>query len=318
MATWTTSSAVGEREDLSDVITRIDPDETPIYSNLPKGSASAVLSEWQVQELAAASSTASLVAEGADASYVNPNATSRLGNYHQINARAASVSGTLDAVDKAGRDRETAYTKVLKSLELRRDIEKTIVIDQAKTGSGTRKAGTLRSWITNIADNGGTAPTGDGSDVYTDATATAALSVAKIDEAMQEAYEDGGQPNLMVVSPTNKKVFSNLNEGTSGEYLVANQYNQTAPAEAAMIGSVSMYLSDFGRLDVAIDRFVANDRIFLLDTDFAQITTLPGRNFFTEDLAKTGDASKFQIITEWSMVVQAPKAHGAIYDLSGA
>lgn len=315
MATYTTSNAVGEREDLSDVITRIDPDETPIYSNLPKENATAILHEWQVQPLASASAT-NAVSEGADASYVNPQTTSREGNYHQISTKAAQISGTLDSVDKAGRDRETAYVKVLKSLELRRDIEQTLTADQAKTSSSPRKAGTLSSWITNVdVGSTGAAPTGDGSDTPTDGS-DRALSLTQIDNAMQDAYEDGGQPNMLCVSPANKKAFSDLQSSTSSQFVMANQYNISSPSEAVMIGSVSMYLSDFGRLDVTIDRFQANDRLFLLDTDFAAVTTLPGRSFFTEDLAKTGDASKFQIITEWSLKVHAPKAHGAVYDLN--
>jgi hypothetical protein len=79
MATHTTASAVGEREDLSAVISRVDPDETPVFSNAKKEVTSGVFTEWQVQELTAASDT-NHVNEGADFSYVNPTATTRLGN----------------------------------------------------------------------------------------------------------------------------------------------------------------------------------------------------------------------------------------------
>ncbi len=79
MATYKTSDAIGEREDLSDVITRIDPDETPLFSNAKKEVTSGVFHEWQVQELTAAAND-NYVAEGADYSYVNPTATTRLGN----------------------------------------------------------------------------------------------------------------------------------------------------------------------------------------------------------------------------------------------
>ena len=101
MATHTTQTAVGEREDLADVIYRIDPNETPIFSALKKETSNGIFTEWQVQELAAASGT-NYVNEGANATFATPTATSRLGNYHQISAQAASVSNTLDVVDKAG------------------------------------------------------------------------------------------------------------------------------------------------------------------------------------------------------------------------
>ena len=98
--------------------------------------------EWQVQELAAAVDT-NHVNEGADFSYVNPTATTRVGNYHQISVQAASVSNTLDIVDKAGRDKETAYVKVVKGLEQRRDINKSLYKNEASSSSDPRKAGKL-------------------------------------------------------------------------------------------------------------------------------------------------------------------------------
>jgi len=312
MAQFTTANAVGEREDLSDVITRIDPDETPIFSALKKETGNGVFVEWQVQELAAAVAT-NYQNEGADAAYATPTATTRLGNYMQISQKDAQVSGTLDAVDKAGRDRETAYQKVLKGLELRRDIEKYLHSDTARSGSDPRKAGTLSSWITNVDDASGTsAATGDGTDVPDMAGTNRAMTLAQIDTAMQAAYTDGGQPNMLVVSPAKKAAFSDLNSGS----VATNQINYTAPREAAIVGSVSLYLSDFGQLDVVIDRFASDDRVYLLDSDYASVCTLPNRNFTVQDLAKTGDSEKFQIITEWTLKVSAPKAHAAVYDLS--
>jgi len=314
MATYKTSDAVGEREELADVIYRIDPTDTPIFSALKKEGARAVYTEWQVQELAAASSS-NYQNEGADYSYVNPSATTRLGNYHQISVKAASVSGTLDAVDKAGRDRETAYVKTLKGLELRRDIEKALVIDTAKSSSDPRKAGSLSTWITNVSVAASSAaPTGDGTDTPTLSGTDRAMAITQIDAAMLAAYEDGGKPSIIAMSPTNKQVFSNLSSAS----VATNQIITSANKDAAYIGAVSLYRSDFGELNVVVDRFMGNDRLFLLDTDYASITTLPGRNFTVSDVAPTGDATKFAIIAEWSLKVLAPKAHAAVFDLTGA
>lgn len=314
MATYLTSNAVGEREELADVIYRIDPTDTPIFSALKKEGARAVYTEWQVQELAAASSS-NYQNEGADYSYVNPSATTRLGNYHQISVKAASVSGTLDAVDKAGRDRETAYVKTLKGLELRRDIEKALVVDTAKSSSDPRKAGSLSTWITNVSVAASSAaPTGDGTDTPTLSGTDRAMAISQIDAAMLAAYEDGGKPSIIAMSPTNKQVFSNLSSAS----VATNQIITSANKDAAYIGAVSLYRSDFGELNVVVDRFMGNDRLFLLDTDYASITTLPGRNFTVSDVAPTGDATKFAIIAEWSLKVLAPKAHAAVYDLTGA
>jgi hypothetical protein len=315
MATYTTSEAIGEREELANLIYRIDPTDCPVFSTLKKDGSRAVFTEWQVQELASAVAT-NYQSEGADYSYVNPTATTRMGNYHQISVKAAAVSGTLDAVDKAGRDRETAYVKTIKGLELRRDIEKSLLSDTARSSSDPRKSASLSCWITNTSlASGSSNPTGDGTNTPTLSGTDRAMAITQIDAAMLAAFEDGGKPTMMVMSPTNKQVFSNLSSAS----VATNQIITSANKDAAYVGAVSLYRSDFGELEVMVDRFFAsNDRIIMLDKDYASITTLPGRNFAVSDVAPTGDATKFALVTEWSLKVQAPKAHAAVYDLTGA
>ena len=314
MATLGTSTAVGEREDLSDIITRIDPAETPIFSNAKKETTKGVFHEWQVQELTAAVDT-NYVNEGADYSYVNPTVTTRLGNYHQISAQAAQISNTLDVVDKAGRDKETAYVKILKGLEQRRDIDKSLFKNEARSGSDPRKAGKLLSYITNVVvESGSSASAGTGADAATMSGTNDALALADVDNAMKDAYSDGGAPDMLVVSPANKVAFSDLSSGS----IVTNQLHMTAnaPTDAVIVGSVSMYLTDFGTLNVVIDRQAPNTEIHLLDSDYYSIGHLPGRMFSVSDVAPTGDAVRFSIISEWTLIMKAPKAHASIFDLN--
>ena len=312
MATFLTTNAIGEREDLSDIIYRIDPAETPLFTAAAKETTSGVTTEWQVQELAAAVDT-NHVNEGADYSYVNPTATTRLSNVHQIAAQAASVSNTLDVVDKAGRDRETAYVKVIKGLEQRRDIEKSLFKNEAKSASDPRKTAKLMTWLTNgdkPSDMGH--GTGDGSDTCDLPGTASALTLAQIEAAFKEAYEDGGSPSLLVMSPANKVAFSGLSSGS----VATNQITTTAPQEAAIVGSVSLFLSDFGTVNAVVDRQAPNSEMYVIDTDYVAIGTLPGRNFAVSDVAPTGDATKFAIITEYALIVRAPKAHAFIFGLN--
>lgn len=125
---------------------------------------------------------------------------------------------------------------------------------------------------------------------------------------------DGGNPSMMVLSPANKVAFSDLSSGSA----VTNQLHMTAnaPTDAVIIGSVSMYLTDFGTLNVVIDRQAPNTEIHLLDPDFYSIGHLPGRMFSVSDVAPTGDATKFAIVSEWTLIMKAPKAHGSVFDLS--
>ena len=315
MATHTTTTSVGEREQLADVIYRIDPTETPLFSNLKKETSNGIFTEWQVQELAAAATN--YATEGADSSFGTPTATTRIGNYHQISEKSVAVSKTLDAVEKAGRDREVQYQKVLKGLELRRDIEKMIGdTDVARSASEPRKSASLTCWITNgsVGATAGAFATGDGTDTVTGGD-DRALTLALIDDAMQDAWTDGGNPSLMIMSATNRANFSNL---TVSNNLVQNQVNMTAAKETTYVGSTSVYLTDFGTLEATPSRFMGNDRTFLIDPDFASICTLNGRNFAENEIAPTGDAEKFQLVTEWALKVTAPKAHAMVLDLSGS
>ena len=163
----------------------------------------------------------------------------------------------MDAVETAGRARETAYVQLLKGIEQRRDIDKSLFKNEAKSASDPRKTGKLLSYISNFVKEGATTiPTGDGSDVSDMAGTNAALTLAKVESAMKLAYDDGGTPDMLVVSPANKVAFSDLSSGSA----VTNQLHMTAgnPQDAVIIGSVSMFLTDFGTLNVVIDRQAAD------------------------------------------------------------
>ena len=313
MATYLTANAIGEKEDISDVITRIDPEECPLFSNMNKISTKAISHQWQTQELASASAT-NYANEGADYSYVNPTATVLNTNHHQIFVQAGAVSKTLDTVDKAGRQRESAYVRVLKGIEQKRDIEKTLCSSTAKSSSDPRKMGSIETWISNLSKaSNATASAGNGTNVHTDGTARA-LTLALIDTVMEACYSDGGNPNMLIVSPSKKATFSDLSSGS----VVTNQLHMTAnaPKDAVIVGSVSMYLTDFGTLNVVIDRQMQDDRVYLMDSDYMQMGALPNRSFSVNNVAPTGDAEKFAIVSEMTYIPTAPKAHGAVFDLS--
>ena len=315
MTTFATSAAVGEREQLADVIYRIDPSETPFFSNAKKETSNGIFTEWQTQELASASAT-NYVNEGAAISTAAATPTVRLGNYHQISVKSFATSGTLDAVDTAGREREHNYQKVLKALELRRDIEKAITdTNVARSGSDPRKSASLMTWMTNgSVGASGAFATGDGTDTVTDGT-DRALTLALIEDGMQDAWTDGGNPSMMLASATNRANFSDLS--ASGN-LVSNDVNMTAAKEVAYVGSTSVFLTDFGTVEATPSRFMSNDKMFLLDPEFASLCTLNGRNFQEKDMGDTGDSQATMLITEWALKVLAPKAHAGIFDLSGS
>ena len=145
--TFDTYDSIGEREDLSDVIYNISPTDTPFLSSAAKTKATAVLHEWQTDSLAAAVTTNQVI-EGDEVTIDALTATTRLSNSCQIMDKAICITGTQEAVDKAGRASEIAYQIAKKAKELKRDLESSLTSNNAEvTGSATaaRVAGGLGS-----------------------------------------------------------------------------------------------------------------------------------------------------------------------------
>jgi hypothetical protein len=142
------------------------------------------------------------------------------------------------------------------------------------------------------------------------------VTLALIDDATQDAWSDGGTPELLVCSATNRSNISDLAQ--AGTNLITNQVNATAATAPQFTGSVSVYMNDFGTLSITPSRFIGNDRLFVIDPNYVELSTLAGRNFSENEVAATGDAEKVQIICEFSTVVKAPKAHAIVLDLNGS
>lgn len=309
----------GVREDLANIISRISPTDTPFMSMCDKGGCKSIQFDWLVQELADPDVTNDNP-EGFEAEFDALDNPVRLYNICQLADKTAIVSDTMDAVDTAGRARESAYQIVLKGLELRRDLENiALQLDQAKaleTGGGAnRKMASLGTWITNcsVGATTGAAPTGDGTDGPT-AGDLRALTLTLIDDALELAYTEGGNPTIMMMGPPVRRKFSTL----SG--LNINQANMSAssPVPNATVGTVAIFLSDFGRMEVVMNRWMPAASMYLLDKEYLRCDTLPGRAYKRTPLAKTGSATKHLVEWEGALRIRAPKAHAAVYDINPA
>ena len=319
MAEFRTYTAIGQREDLSNTIFNIAPTETPVVSSIGKTKATATYHEWQTDDLAAASA-AGLI-EGADASGASDTPTTRVGNRTQIQGKTVHISGTLDAVDKAGRKTETAYQLAKAGQELKRDMEKTILGNVASSngtaGSAARLLGSIQTWLgTNfVTMTDGVAPVGaDGTAARTEGATASAFTEAKLKECVKSCFENGGNPTLLVVPPTQKQVVSTFTG------IAAQRYEAPKNAATTIIGAADVYLSDFGTLSVVPDRFMTADtspdaeQALVLDPTMASIATL--RPFESNLLAKQGDSEKHQMLVEYTLQVSNEKAHGIVADLA--
>jgi hypothetical protein len=314
MATYKTYESVGNREDLTDVIYTISPTDTPFMSSVGKTKATAVYHEWQTDSLADAT-VANAVVEGADASSATLAPTTRVGNRTQISQKTIQIAGTLESVDKAGRKSEKAYQLSKASSELKRDMEKILLSNQAAvTGdaSTARKLGSLQAWLETNYVGAGTAGA-DGTTARVSGT-DAAFTETMLKSAVKQAYEQGGNPSVLMVTPTQKQVVS----GFAG--IAEQRYQAPSNAPTTIVGAADVYLSDFGTLSVVPNRFMSADAddngevAFVLDPEYASIAYL--RPFATNELAKTGDSEKTQLIVEYTLEVKNEKAHAIIADLA--
>lgn len=310
--TFTTYSAKGNREDLSDVIYRIDPTDSPFTSAVDKVKATAVNHEWQTQALASAS-TSNAVLEGDDATTDAATATVRLGNICQISDKVARVTGTQQVVQHAGRDDEMDYQVLLKGLELKRDLEAIFLTNQAKTtGDETtaRKLASVLSWIKTNTDKsaaGGAADpsAADGTGSRTDGTQRA-FTESQLKTVLNAIWASGGNPDTIMLGGFNKQVMSGfVGRGTPTEDTKSKK----------IIAAVDVYESDFGTLKIVPNRNNPRTRDGLvLQMDMWAMASL--RNMKKVDLAKTGDSERKQIICEYTLEARNEKASGIVADLT--
>tara|TARA_B110000211_G_scaffold76882_1_gene90171 strand:+ start:158 stop:1138 length:981 start_codon:yes stop_codon:yes gene_type:complete len=323
MAEFRTYTAKGDREDLSNTIYNIAPTETPVVSSIGKTKATATYHEWQTDNLATASGAGLL--EGADAGAASASPTVRVGNRTQIQGKTVHVSGTLDAVDKAGRKTETAYQLAKAGQELKRDMEKTILgnVAQDAGAAGTaRLLGSIQTWlltnyVTEDTGSTGAGPVGgNGTATRTSAGSGnyGAFEEAKLKEAVKSCFENGGNPTLLVVPPTQKQAVSAFTG------IAAQRFEAPADKQSTIVGAADVYMSDFGTLSVVPDRFMTADggtgggeQALLLDPTMASVATL--RPFESNLLAKSGDSEKHQMLVEYTLQVSNEKAHGIVADL---
>ena len=307
--TFDTYDAVGIREDLQDVIYSISPTETPFMSSAAREQVKNTFHEWQTDSLAAAA-TDNAVIEGDEATLDASTATARIGNYTQIMDKTVVITGTQEAVDKAGRASELAYQIAKKSKELKRDIESTLLTNQARaagSSSAARTFGSMGAWIatnSNKASDGTDPTVSDGLDARNDGTQRA-LTEDMLKDVIKGTWNAGGNPSVVMVGPFNKQKISGFTGGNT---------RFDASEDKTLYTSIDVYSSDFGDLEVVPNRFSRDRDALVLDMDYWSVGFL--RDFTMHELSKTGDAEKRQILAELTLISRNEGASGGVFDLT--
>jgi len=300
-----TYSATSDREDLSNIIYNISPMQTPFMSSIGKRSIKNVVFDWQTEVLATPVATGEL--EGFELSRSASVATTRVSNVAMISKRDATVSGSQESSDPAGKRSEMAHQLAIMSKALKRDMEEALCQNGAKTtgdASTARVTGGFESWITSNDSRGaGGASTGGGA-APTDGTLRD-LTEDLLKDVLQLSFGNGGEPSLAICGPHNKQVISGFTGRTQ-----ARQMIDANTVEA----SVSIYSSDFGELKIVPSNRSREESLLLVDPEYAKVSYL--RDFKTVDIATIGDAMTKMIVVEYGLEVSNEAAHGIVADLN--
>jgi len=306
------TAAIGNREDLTDVIYNIAPTETPFMSNIGRTKCTSTFHEWQTDSLATAAANQQLEGDDYDSAGLEASVvTTRVTNYTTISAKTLIISGSHESTLKAGRKSEIAYQVAKKGKELKRDIEFTLSQEQApvaSTGGTTRKTRALESWIASNASRGSGGSDHASTFVVTDGTQRD-LTEAMVKSAVQSAWTAGGDPEMMLCGAVNKQ---NISSQFSGIATMYREQSGTGPG--TIIGAADVYVSDFGELKVVPSRFSRDRTISIIQKDMWAIAYL--RPFKVYDLAKTGDAEKRLLLSEYTLEGRNEAASAKVADLN--
>lgn len=319
--TFQSPSAKGNRETLSDVVSRITPEDTPIYSMIEKTSFSGVHPEWETDDLAAPANNVQL--EGDEYTFSATSPAVRVGNWTQIMRKEGIISGTQDATDNAGNVEQVRYQKVKKGVELRKDAEFSIVTANASVAGATRQSGSLSTWLaTNVSRGGGGAnggySSGTGLTVAPTNGTQRAFTKVLMDTVMQSGYTNGANFKHVFVSPYVKSVFVTFMSDTN---VATFRYAASSGKENSIIANADIYEGPFGKVMVHPNRVMAGApglarNVFFVDPEFLEFGWFR-KIKEDKDVAKTGDAQKFVLLGEGALKVKNEKGLGVIADVFG-
>lgn len=309
---FTTYDAKANREDLSNAIYNIDPFDTPILSMAKRRNVKNRTFDWQTENLPVVDENNAQV-EGFELERTASTPTVRLSNVTQISKRDATVSGSQESSDPAGKGSEMAHQMAMKSKVLKSDIEVILSGRQARADGddgNPRRTEAVAHWIARAKDRSnvaGAAVVGYKTGLPLAATDTfAAVATANqvaitekmVGDAMEEAYKNGAQPSMLIVPPAIKRTISTFKGRESTQVLVG---------KTEVVATVDVIQTDFGRIKVMPSRWLAPDTSLLLDPSYLAVGYF--RNFRQYPIAKIGDAETRMILAEWGVEMRNPMAH---------
>jgi len=304
--TFSSYDAIGNREDLSDIIKIVDQEKTPFMSSIAGTTkATARLHEWQTDSLDSASATNAVV-EGDDVVGDAITPTARKGNRIQISEKAVTVTDLQNMLDSAGRDEELAYQINRQSRSIKRDMEASLLANNAAVvGNDTTAAelGGLVAWVNTNVSTDGTAGD-DGTTAAIDGTPRA-FTEDLLKDVLKSGADSGADFSDILVGSFNKQVFSTFNGGST--------FNIDA-SDKKIVNTIDVYVGDFGQMKVHFSPQQRGRDCLIVDRNLVNVAYV--QNLSMDELAKTGRTEKRMMNVYYTLEVLNEKGTGAVLDLT--
>ena len=311
---FTTYNAQANREDLSNAIYNIDPFDTPVMSAIRRRNVKNRIFDWQTEFLPLVN-LANAQLEGFQLSNGPSQPTIRRNNVTQISERDATVSGSQEESDAAGKGSEMAHQMALAAKVLKSDMESILCSRQPRndgndTGPTARTTEAFSHWLGRATDKNsnpraavapGTVTTGlpvASTDAFPAPGTPVTITEAMLGDAMQQAYVNGGSPTMWIVPPGPKRTISTF---------VGRSTTQVLVGKTEVVSTIDVIATDFGRVKVAPSRWLPVDVGLLIDPDYAAVAFF--RAFRQFLMARVGDAETRMIVCEWGLEMRNPLAH---------
>jgi hypothetical protein len=309
------------KEDLLEQITNISPSDTPFVSQAPKVGCRHIYHQWLTDTLTSPTLTGAV--EGADWSLDTTTAPVRDFNVTMILRKDIGLSESQRAVDTAGFADQYAYEVQKAVKELGNKLESIVfgALTTATGASGTaRVMKGLQAFVTT-----NTAAAGANAGTPGDSTHDGQLSVGDFNDMLNSIYNQGGNPEQVYVSPKVKRQISAfaVPGAAAGNVYAKN----IAAVDKKLIGAIDFYESDFGLIQIVLDRWVPESsntvtatasatatggQMFFLSRAMNRLAWLPGRQVHHELVGKRGDSVAGLVVGEVTLEVLSQKANGIV------
>jgi hypothetical protein len=311
-------SRVGVREDLSDTIGALFPDDCPFQKAIGSENATQVFHEWQTDKLAAASAQNKHI-QGDDLTNDSRANTTRQGNYTQIMTKVIGSSTTMEASKTAGRSSELGRELMKAGREIKTDAELRFTGNFAAvapaSGTAGETAGAL-AFLTSHSYLGTGSPaqptySGGGTSGYPNAAATngtqRTYTETLLKTALADCWVSGGNPKLVITDVAHKQIaaaFSGL----------ATARRESGDKRLTIVAGADIYVSDVGEVQFVPSRFCSARDVLIVDPDFWAIAELESMR--VNDLARTGLATRKEMHQEVALVSRNEAASAVIRDIT--